>query len=581
MLLLPSHSLGKQEASLRRLCMMSFLVVSLGLREAQGHEIFGSTAMDFLKGLPEVGRALKNTLQAALAPIFQPRGATAQSRAGTAGDGSHTYCYGELGCIAMSRDFYHPIHRPINLAPGKREDVRVTFTIKSKEDPVGVAVPWNDVRKAKESSFKPSRKTKVIIHGFMNGRDMPFMEDMSKAFLSNYDVNIIWIDWTDGSLVLYNRAVANSLLVSLEITHFLKWLRDNMGLNPADIHLIGHSLGSHIAGYVGEKIPGLGRITGLDPAEPFFQHLPSTVRLDPSDANFVDVIHTDSDSIFNIGQGFGLRQPVGHVDFYPNDGKRQPGCEAPLAVPFRRMSRKTSLKNVWNAVENMIGCNHKRAVELFTDSIKSQCPYMAFHCDSYEDYMSGKCLSCGVDGTGCALMGLHADTWRGAGTGKELVQLFTSAGTAPNFCRYHYQIVVELGDLPGTERDRLGKLYTTFIDGDGRKMTFDLTSKHPKQFTSRSHHSFFVENEENFGDVREVEVKWAMERRGSQSTQTSLSLQKLAIRNVDTYPLKESVSRQGRSESTFFFCEKYGAPVMIADQETVTLKASSSCFGSG
>lgn len=53
-------------------------------------------------------------------------------------------------------------------------------------------------------------------------------------------------------------------------------------------------------GYVGEKVPGLGRITGLDPAEPFFQYMPAVVRLDPSDASFVDVIHTDTDSIITI-----------------------------------------------------------------------------------------------------------------------------------------------------------------------------------------------------------------------------------------------------------------------------------------
>lgn len=34
--------------------------------------------------------------------------------------------------------------------------------------------------------------------------------------------------------------------------------------------------------------------SGLDPAEPCFEGLPEEVRLDPSDAMFVDVIHTDS-----------------------------------------------------------------------------------------------------------------------------------------------------------------------------------------------------------------------------------------------------------------------------------------------
>lgn len=75
-----------------------------------------------------------------------------------------------------------------------------------------------------------------------------------------------------------------------------------MGLNPKHVHLIGHSLGAHTAGYAGERIEGLGRITGLDPAEPYFQGMPSHARLDPTDAQLVDVIHTDGSSIFLLGE---------------------------------------------------------------------------------------------------------------------------------------------------------------------------------------------------------------------------------------------------------------------------------------
>lgn len=64
----------------------------------------------------------------------------------------------------------------------------------------------------------------------------------------------------------------------------------------------------------------LGRVTGLDPALPGFHLLASEKsRLDPTDAKFVDVIHS-------CGGVLGWFQPLGQVDFYPNGGTAsQPG----------------------------------------------------------------------------------------------------------------------------------------------------------------------------------------------------------------------------------------------------------------
>lgn len=62
---------------------------------------------------------------------------------------------------------------------------------------------------------------------------------------------------------------------------------------------------------------------GLDPARPLFEIPPmgTDFRLEKSDAEFVDIIHT-------CGGMYGYRSSHGHADFYPNDGRaRQPGCE--------------------------------------------------------------------------------------------------------------------------------------------------------------------------------------------------------------------------------------------------------------
>jgi len=84
------------------------------------------------------------------------------------------------------------------------------------------------------------------------------------------------------------------------------------------MHIIAHSLGAHVASYAGMRLNGsLARITGLAPAGPFFDHMPNSVKLDPSDAKFVDAIHSDRRELLF---GLGTVETTGHVAFYPNGG---------------------------------------------------------------------------------------------------------------------------------------------------------------------------------------------------------------------------------------------------------------------
>lgn len=64
---------------------------------------------------------------------------------------------------------------------------------------------------------------------------------------------------------------------------------------------------------------------GLDPARPAFEGSAGPdASLDKNDANFVDVIHSSAGTL-------GYMEPIGDVDFYPNNGKaHQPGCKGIL-----------------------------------------------------------------------------------------------------------------------------------------------------------------------------------------------------------------------------------------------------------
>lgn len=58
--------------------------------------------------------------------------------------------------------------------------------------------------------------------------------------------------------------------------------------------MIGQSFGAHISGFPGAYIKKrrIGRIRGLNPVGPGFQLMGSKIRLYPTDAQFVDIIHS-------------------------------------------------------------------------------------------------------------------------------------------------------------------------------------------------------------------------------------------------------------------------------------------------
>ena len=122
-----------------------------------------------------------------------------------------------------------------------------------------------------------------------------------------------------------------------------------LGSKNGDFHLIGFSLGAHVAGFAGSELRNVSRITGLfkneflltvavrskckfisptmvglDPAGPLFENYDPRVRLDSTDADLVDVIHSNGEKIY-MG-GLGAWAPMGDIDFYPNGGRMQKGC---------------------------------------------------------------------------------------------------------------------------------------------------------------------------------------------------------------------------------------------------------------
>lgn len=259
------------------------------------------------------------------------------------------------------------------------------------------------------TNFIPYASTIFIIHGFQSdiNDEKGVIKQVKDAYMERGDYNVIGVCWGSYAKKFnYKGVQANVKNVALKVMKFIKEIVEDpsIDLTVQHITLVGHSLGAHIAGIVGkhtkfcgvdkkhEKIPV---IVGLDPAGPRFSIRDPLDRLDKSDADYVEVIHTSICShgiyyyvkaattllcpFYNM-KPLGIIEPIGTTDFYPNYGEQQTGCSNPFS----------DISGI---------CEHSKAYELFAESLKKRSNYEAKECNgTYKDAIEKhNCIS--VSGT--------------------------------------------------------------------------------------------------------------------------------------------------------------------------------------
>uniref|UniRef100_A0A3B4TII2 Lipase member H-like n=1 Tax=Seriola dumerili TaxID=41447 RepID=A0A3B4TII2_SERDU len=224
-------------------------------------------------------------------------------------------------------------------------------------------------RPSSQPLFDLSRPTAFVIHGYRpTGAPPIWIDHIVRLLAEQEDMNVIVVDWNKGAANLnYFTAVTYTREAAHNLTGFIMTMEEE-GAALSSVHLIGVSLGAHLAGFVGANLKGkIGRIT-LDPAGPMFTSATPEERLDPSDAMFVDVLHTD--------MNFGLGGVHGHIDFYANGGADQPGCPKTIFA------------------KSYFVCDHQRSVFLYLCALNRTCSLTGYPCSSYGDFMDARCLQC-------------------------------------------------------------------------------------------------------------------------------------------------------------------------------------------
>ncbi|XP_076021606.1 inactive pancreatic lipase-related protein 1-like [Genypterus blacodes] len=383
-------------------------------------------------------------------------------------------CFDDLGCFDDLPPWGATAQRPVALLPWSPDDIGTRFLLFTQKNR-----HYQEIKPDKtitSSNYNGQRATRFIIPGYLEKGDEDWPQDMCKVMIMWQNVNCIAVEWKKGVSTKFAQAANNGRVVDAQVVFMTKFLMSKYRQKADKFHLIGHSLGAHVAGGVGQKISGLARITGLDPIEPYFQDTEPQVHLDKSDATFVDVIHTDA-SPFNSKLGLGMSKSVGHMDFYPNGGEVMTGCTANKGKP-------SSLDAIWEGTAKFDSCNHVRSYKYYSESLIKPYGFVGFACQDMETFAAGKCFPC-ADGK-CPLMGHQADR---AGVSDSKMNYFLNTGNSEPFGRYTYKVSLLLdgpawpnpgfmyvalaGDRETTKEHTLyvgtmvpGRLYETLLDAE-------------------------------------------------------------------------------------------------------------------
>ncbi|XP_043258017.1 uncharacterized protein LOC122400559 [Colletes gigas] len=221
----------------------------------------------------------------------------------------------------------------------------------------------NNVNALRGSHFAAWKPTKIVTHGWMNSYLAKSVTLVRDAFLQHGDYNVIAVDWGTIAKTPYIWASNRVLAVAKYISSMIDFL-ETQGMDASQLTTVGHSLGGHIAGLSALNAKSQPKyVVGLDPALPNFWTADSGRRISRGDGKYVLIIHTNAGLL-------GYKAPIGDIDFYPNGGNTQTGCDL-----------------------DVVGaCSHSRAIYYFAESINSVSGFWGVRCNDHKIFKADNCL---------------------------------------------------------------------------------------------------------------------------------------------------------------------------------------------
>ncbi|XP_069835807.1 pancreatic triacylglycerol lipase-like isoform X2 [Dendropsophus ebraccatus] len=300
-------------------------------------------------------------------------------------------CYDDMGCVSNDPPFQSPT-RLISIFPQSPEEINTRFFLFTVNN-----------------------------------------TDQYQAILKVEDVNCVCVDWSGGSSAIYFQAMNNVQVVGAEVAYFINTIVEKFNCSLSGIHIIGHSLGAHVAGEAGKRRLGIAKITCLDAAYPGFEGESDEVSVDATDANFVVAVHTSAGPI-----GLGMRKAIGHKDFYLNGGKKMPGCSGSQILDLGKAA------TLVGAARDLAFCSHVASYYVYTESIHNPGGFMGYCAPSYDSFQEGAGFPC--SNGSCSLMGYYTEP----GDASSCQLYYLNTGPRFNYERWRYNVTVKTNGTTNT-----------------------------------------------------------------------------------------------------------------------------------
>ncbi|XP_053208866.1 pancreatic triacylglycerol lipase-like isoform X2 [Panonychus citri] len=445
-------------------------------------------------------------------------------------------CYEHLGCFPRV-EFIDVAGESMMLLPQSFEEISLSlrlFTWRNRQSPIDLQYHFEESQ-LNNSTYEKGLKNKFIIHGLVDStNETDWMNQVRDNILSgvpkNWNrwikpINVFTVDWSNGAKKVNScQSIVNSQVVGTAIVHFIKRLEMFSALKMSDIHLIGFGLGANIAGYVGERIkaPYIGRISGIDSLGPdFYQNLTS-LRLDPTDALFVDALHNYD----TIGG-----PPVGDVDLYPNGGYHMCNESKGLFIDSNGTYDKVTNETV--------SCNENFAAQLMLVNSESfDCQFVGYQCSSYDKFEKGQCtVDCGDDGKKCVPFRIYSDRVFGLNLnrktqdtffdGKSKKYYFKTSDKFP-YCLHHYGINFTLSNYsePG-----LASITINLESEKGNAYGLNISDNF-SNFEPGGKYTYLLTSEINLYPLKRATIKWTFPKADDYNSSKNISNPRIFILRI-------------------------------------------------